>query len=64
MNNLRENISTRILDFVEGIPRFRKGTISSLQDIREWQRKRAAKSYLERKIPEEVDIKLKGDATL
>lgn len=58
MNNLRENISTRILDFVEGIPRFRKGTISSLQDIREWQRKRATKSYLERKIPKEIDIEL------
>ena len=56
MNNLKLKISTKILDLVEGLPRFRKGTISRLQDIRDRQREWSAKEFSMRKAPKEASI--------
>ncbi len=58
MKNAKKIFSEKILNFVEGLPRFRKGALSRLQDIRTRQRERATKSYLERKIPNQIDIRL------
>lgn len=58
MDNLKLKISTKILDLVEGLPRFRKGTISSLQDIRERQRKWSSKEFKRRNAPKESNIEL------
>lgn len=59
MKNLKLKMSTKLLDFVEGLPRFRKGTISSLQNIRESQRKRSDCELENLKIPDKAQIKLK-----
>lgn len=58
MDNLKLKISTKILDLVEGLPRFRKGTISSLQDIRERQKKWSSKELERRNSPKESNIEL------
>ncbi|MBE0448899.1 MAG: hypothetical protein IBX64_12570 [Actinobacteria bacterium] len=58
MDNLKLKISTKILDLVEGLPRFRKGTISSLQDIRERQKKWSSKEFNRRNAPKESKIEL------
>jgi hypothetical protein len=58
MDNLKLKISTKILDLVEGLPRFRKGTISSLQDIRERQKKWSSKEFERRNAPKESNIEL------
>jgi len=58
VDNLKLKISTQILDFVEGLPRFRKGTISNLQDIRERQKKRASKEYTQRNAAKDSNIAL------
>lgn len=58
MDNLKLKISTKILDFVEGLPRFRRGTISSLQDIRERQRKWSANKFTTRDRPQDSNIEL------
>lgn len=58
MDNLKLKISTKILDLVEGLPRFRKGTISSLQDIRDRQKKWAHEEFEKRKSPKESNIEL------
>lgn len=58
MDNFKLKISTKILDFVEGLPRFRKGTISSLQDIRERQKKWSSKEFTKRTAPKDSSISL------
>ncbi len=58
MDNLKLKISTKILDVVEDLPRFRKGTISSLQDIRERQKKRSSEELTRRNTPKESSIEL------
>ena len=58
MDNLKLKISTKILDLVEGLPRFRKGTISSLQDIRERQKEWSSKEFERRDAPKESNIEL------
>lgn len=58
MDNLRLKISTKILDLVEGLPRFRKGTISSLQGIRERQREWSQKEFARRESPKDANIEL------
>lgn len=58
MDNLKLKISTKILDLVEGLPRFRKGTISSLQNIRDRQKKWSSKRSERRASPKESNIEL------
>jgi len=58
MDNLKLKISTKILDFVEGLPRFRKGTISSLQDIRERQKKWASEEFTKRNAAKDSSVAL------
>jgi hypothetical protein len=58
MDNLKLKISTKILDTVEGLPKFRKGTISSLQGIREQQKKRSSNELTRRITPKESSIEL------
>jgi len=58
MDNFKQKISTKILDLVEGLPRFRKGTISSLQDIRERQNKSSSEEFKKRIAPKESSIEL------
>ncbi|MEC7940131.1 MAG: hypothetical protein VX894_11475 [Pseudomonadota bacterium] len=58
MDNLKLKISTKILDLVEGLPRFRKGTISSLQNIRDRQKKWSSKKSERRASPKESNIEL------
>jgi len=55
-NNI--NISAKILNLVERLPRSRKGIISNLQEIRERQHQWAAKSKLKRTPPQEAHITL------
>lgn len=58
MDNLKLKVSTKILDWVEELPKFRKGTISSLQDIRERQRKFSTQEFERRNVPEKSSIEL------
>jgi len=58
MDNLKLKISTKILDLVEGLPRLRKGTISSLQDIRDRQKKWSSKEFTRRSAPKDSIIEL------
>lgn len=58
MEQIKQKISTKILDIVDGLPRFRKGVISNLQDIRERQRRWSSKSYERRKAPENASVEL------
>ncbi|MBG0575985.1 hypothetical protein [Enterobacter ludwigii] len=58
MGNYRINLSTKILNLVEGLPRFRKGIISDLQGIRERQHQLAEKSKIKRKSPEDARMSL------
>lgn len=58
MENIKLIISTKILDFVECFPKFRKGTIATLQTIREYQREWSEKDYSERKAPKDSRIDL------
>lgn len=58
MDNLKLKISTKILDLVEGLPRFRKGTISSLQDIRDRQKRWSSKEFERRNSPKESNVEL------
>ena len=58
MDNIKLKISEKILDVVEGLPRFRKGVISSLQDIREHQRKWSSKEFTKRDKPTDSSIEL------
>jgi hypothetical protein len=59
MSNLKLKISTSILNAVEGLPRFTKGLISGLQDIREQQQKWASSAYEASKAPENACVQLK-----
>lgn len=56
VGNYKINISTKILNLVETLPRFSKGMISDLQRIRELQHEWAAKSKIKRKAPEEAHM--------
>jgi hypothetical protein len=58
MDNLKLNISTTILDLVEGLPRFRKGAISNLQNIREQQKEWSTKEFTTRNAPKDSKIEL------
>ena len=58
MEKFKKSLSTKLLDFVEGLPRFRKGVISDLQDIRERQRKWADNGIEGRSAPDDSNIKL------
>lgn len=58
MDNLKIKLSTKILDFVEGLPRFRKGTISRLQDIRERQKDWASKEFTRRNAAKDSSVEL------
>ncbi|HIE2222641.1 TPA: hypothetical protein ACXK2U_003021 [Serratia marcescens] len=58
MGNVRLKVSTRILNSVEGLPRFQKGLIASLQDIREQQHIWSNRAYEARKAPENSAIML------
>ncbi|SEG69730.1 hypothetical protein [Marinobacterium lutimaris] len=58
MEKLKRKISTIILDSVEGLPKFRKGLISELQEIRERQRNKSLDHAAERECPNNTEIKL------
>lgn len=59
MNDLRLKVSTAILNVAEGLPRFRKGLISDLQEIREQQQEWALSAQEASKSPENSGIQLK-----
>lgn len=59
MEQLKLKISTIILDLVDSLPRFRRGAISELQDIRDHQRDLSSESFRQRKSPDGSEIELK-----
>ncbi len=58
MGNVRLKVSTGILNSVEGLPRFQKGLIASLQEIREQQHIWSNRAYEARKAPENSAVML------
>lgn len=58
MENSKLTISTKILDFVESLPRFRKGIISNLQNIRELQKKCSSNEVTRRNAPKASSVEL------
>jgi len=56
MDTFRIKISTKILDFVECLPRFRKGIISDLQSIREQQKIWSERYNGQRERPKESNV--------
>jgi hypothetical protein len=59
MEKLKLLLSTKLLDFVEGLPKFRKGRVSFLQSVRENQQKTSVDLFKLRKVPENAQIDLK-----
>lgn len=57
--HFKQVISNRILDFIEKLPRFRGGTIASLQAIRERQREWSTKKITKRQAPDDASIALR-----
>lgn len=57
--NLKQILSNKILDLAEILPRFRGGTIASLQAIRERQRKWSTKRLEKRQAPIDASVELR-----
>ena len=56
----RESLTSRYLDLAETLPRFGRGFIGNLQSIRQHQRERAEKLYVETRAPSGADATYLG----
>ncbi len=59
MKKIKQYTSTKILDLVDNLPKFRGGIVASLQTIRDHQRRISTKEFENRKAPEGSFINLK-----
>jgi len=59
MKQIKQYVSTKILDLVDSLPKFRRGVVASLQSIRDHQRKRSSQEFQDHKAPEGTLINLK-----
>lgn len=57
---LRSILSKKYLDWAEGLPRFRAGTISFLQGIRDRDRKNSTETYTRTRPPRNTDFKFES----